>query len=301
MRALVAGWFSFEQMGATAGDLIAAGIAGEWLHDAGYEEIVVARAAPFADVVDWKSLDPADLDLVVFVCGPFGNGPPVTEFLRHFAGCRLVGLDLSMLQPVSEWDPFDLLIERDSERVGRPDITFAGSSPTVPVIGVIKVHPQEEYGSRARHHEADRLIDELLGDTEAARIEIDTRLDLNVTGLRTPGEVEALVARCDATVTTRLHGTVMSLKNGVPSLVIDPIAGGGKVIRQARTLGWPYAFTIDELGGVDLARLLSELLTPAARASAAQVGATARRAVEEITRQFVQAAAGPAARSPGAR
>ena len=35
----------------------------------------------------------------------------------------------------------------------------------------------------------------------------------------------------DAVVTTRLHGTVLAIKNGVPPVVIDPIAGGRKVLR----------------------------------------------------------------------
>src|SRR5262245_1059868 len=119
MRVLVAGWFSFEQMGATAGDLMARDVACEWIARAGLQHDV-AHATPFSGGVRWEEVDPQNYSHVVFVCGPFGNGPPVTEFLERFAGRRLIGLDLSMLQNLTEWNPFDLLLERDSSARSHP-------------------------------------------------------------------------------------------------------------------------------------------------------------------------------------
>ena len=110
-RALLAGWFSFEDMGATAGDLMARDLCSRWMTSAGVAHDV-AVAAPFRGGVDWRAVDPERYDQVIFVCGPFGNGPPVTDFLGRFAGRRLVGLDLTMLQNLDEWNPFDVLIER---------------------------------------------------------------------------------------------------------------------------------------------------------------------------------------------
>lgn len=40
MRVLVAGWFSFEYMGATAGDLAVRDLASDWLSHAGIEHDV---------------------------------------------------------------------------------------------------------------------------------------------------------------------------------------------------------------------------------------------------------------------
>ena len=64
--------------------------------------------------------------------------------------------------------------------------------------------------------------------------------------MRTAAEVESLIARVDVVVTTRLHGLVLALKNGVPAVAVDPVRGGAKVCRQAQTLGWPYAYAVDE-------------------------------------------------------
>ena len=238
MKTLVAGWFSFERMGATAGDLLARDLVCQWLGRAGHA-YDVALASPFPGGVDWHSIDPKSYSHVVFVCGPFGNGWPIPEFLAHFAGCRLVGINLSMIEPLEVWNPFDLLFERDSSASSRPDISFLSDQGRVPVVGVVEVHPQREYRERSTHQVAHEGIHRLISSREMSVVPIDTRLDINSTGLRTPAEVESLIARMDVVLTTRLHGMVLALKNGVPAIAIDPIAGGAKIRRQAETIGWP--------------------------------------------------------------
>ena len=103
MKALVAGWFSFQGMGTTAGDLMVRDVACDWLDDAGFA-YDVAVVAPFTHDrgVDWRGAAPGDYDCVLFVCGPIGDGPPVNAFLEHFRDCRKVGLDLTMLQKLAD-------------------------------------------------------------------------------------------------------------------------------------------------------------------------------------------------------
>ena len=112
----------------------------QWLGRAGHA-YDVALASPFPGGVDWHSVDPKSYSHVVFVCGPFGNGWPIPEFLARFAGCRLVGINLSMIEPLEVWNPFDLLFERDSSASSRPDISFLSAQGRVPVVGVVEVHP----------------------------------------------------------------------------------------------------------------------------------------------------------------
>ncbi|MEA2094796.1 MAG: polysaccharide pyruvyl transferase family protein [Pseudomonadota bacterium] len=279
MRVLVTGWFSFEQMGASAGDLLARDLVCSWLKRAGchYD---VAVAAPFSGGIDWRDSSADDYDAVLFICGPFGNGPPVTDFLEYFSGVPLFGLNLSMLQALDVWNPFQLLLERDSSEARRPDLVFLSSQPKVPVAGLILVHPQEEYGERAMHKVADAALQRLIKSREMAVIPIDTRLDENQGGLRTPGEVESLIAKTDVVITTRLHGMVLAIKNGVPPLVVDPIAGGAKILRQAGAIDWPVVFTADTLNQEELETALNFCLSDAGRQKAAQVytGAVTRLA-----------------------
>lgn len=278
MRVLVAGWFSFEDMGATAGDLLVRDVVGGWLREGGVP-FDVAVAPPFAPGVDWRHVDPAAYSHVAFVCGPFGDGWPLTEFLPRFRGCRLVGVDLTMLDSLEQWNPFDLLLERDSSRTSRPDLAFASDAPHVPVVGLVRVHPQAEYGDRGGHDAADALLDGLLADRDVAVVPIDTRLDVNAGGLGSAAQVESLISRMDVVVTTRLHGLVLALKNGVPAVAVDPVRGGAKVLRQAAVLKWPYVFAVDAARPADLDAALAACLGPGTRERAAR---TAERAREQL-------------------
>lgn len=293
MRVLVCGWFSFEEMGATAGDLRARDVLCGWLTDA---ELAfdVAVAPPFAPGVDWRLVDPARYTHLVFVCGPFGNGWPVTELLARFPGARLVGVDLTMLDRIEDWNPFELLLERDSSRTARPDLAFLSEAPGVPVVGVVRAHPQREYRDRAEHRRADALIDAVLRRRDVATVDIDTRLDVNATGLSSAAQVETLISRMDVVVTTRLHGLVLALKSGVPAVAIDPVRGGAKVMRQAAVLGWPHALPVDAADDRTVAAALDECLRPGA---AAQASVVARRARERLAPLRAQLVAGIAGRS----
>lgn len=288
MKVLVAGWFSFEQCNVTAGDLMARDLACEWVESAGcsYD---VALAPPFVGGVDWRSVDPNLYSHVLFVCGPFPYIKIAVEFLHHFSSCRLIGLDLSMLQPIDIWNPFDVLLERDSSAGSHPDMTFLSQQAKVPVVGIILVHPQNEYKDKGRHQVANEAINRLIASQEMVAVSIDTGLDPNTTNLRTAAEVESLIARMDLVVTTRLHGTVLALKNGVPAIAIDAISGGAKVLRQAQTIDWPLVFEIDKLTDEFLKKAFEYCQTEEARRKARECGDRARKAVEQVRDEFIQA------------
>ncbi len=285
MRALVGGCFSFENGHATAGDLLACELVCDWLREAGMD-FDVARVPGLGDGgLDWATADPAAYSHVVYVCGPFERGELEMGFLLRFAGSRLVGVDLSMLAPLADWNPFDLLIERDSDRTANPDITFASTRPRAPVVGVCLV---EDYPGAAVS-EANAAIERLLAASAVARIDIDTRLDENRTGLRTAAEVESVLAHMDAVVTTRLHGMVLSLKNGVPVVAIDPQPGGAKVQRQAQVLDWPAALPVDAATDPALRAALDYCLSDGGRERARECGRRAARRVDELRTSFVAA------------
>jgi hypothetical protein len=153
----------------------------------------------------------------------------------------------------------------------------------------VLIDAQPEYAERDLRQEATDAIRRLLASREMSVVAIDTRLDRNRGGLRTPREVESLIARMDAVLTTRLHGTVLALKNGVPAVVIDAVRGGDKVIRQARRLGWPAAFTADACSDEDLDAALDYCLTADARAKAAECAERGRAEVARIRDEFVAA------------
>ena len=284
LRALVAGWFSFREGHATAGDVLAGEVACDWLKHAGFE-VDLAVVEPVGRGCDWRTADPARYSHVVFVCGPFQRGELEFEFLSRFARCTLIGLDLSMLLPLETWNPFDYLMERDSNRAVHPDIAFAARGAGVPIVGICRV---EAYDSAAVS-EADAAIDRLVASSEIVPVNIDTRLDENSTGLRNAAEIESLLARMDAVVTTRLHGLVLSLKHGVPVVAIDPEPGGAKLQRQARVLQWPTVFTVAEASDAELRAALHFCLTDAARERARASSQHAATLLAGMRSEFIDA------------
>jgi hypothetical protein len=288
MKTLVAGWFSFGQGHATAGDLLVRDVACEWLERVGYP-YDVALAPPFQGGVDLRTVEPHDYSHLVFVCGPFEQGELEAQLLSRFGHCRLIGLNLSMLLPLHEWNPFDLLIERDSSVHSHPDMAFLSHQPLVPVVGVCLVEPHKG----ALDHIAHTAIARLVASREMAVVNIDTRLDSNCTGLRSPAEVESLIARMDVVVTTRLHGTVLALKNGVPVITIDPIAGGAKIRRQAETIGWPVILNADTLTDQALEEAFAYCLSEAARAKARECTERAMKMVQAMRDVFIAALTNP--------
>jgi hypothetical protein len=283
MRVLVAGWFSFENGHATAGDVLAARVVVGWIRARGWTA-EVAAAPPFEGDVDWRVVGADRYAAALFVCGPFQRGELERSFLERFRSVPVLGVNLSMLEDLDRWNPFARLWERDSSRAARPDLVFLSAAQPVPVVGVCRVEPYPG----ALTEEANAAIDELVRSQELAPLEIDTRLDENSGGLRTPAQVESLVARVDVMVTTRLHGAVLALKNGVPVLPIDPEPGGFKLARQAETVGWPVCFVADRLERDALRTALAYCLTAEARRCAQACTERARRLLQTLEPELVE-------------
>lgn len=326
-RALVTGWFSFPGLGATAGDLLALEVTSGWLADA-QMDFDVALDPSHGPGVDWRRVDPRAYTHHLFVCGPFFarrrllrvlprwgatalarvnplvhrlgcrqiDDAIVELMVRRFDRSRQIGLNLSMLGPPGSWHPFQALVQRDGAGGdARADITLAHEGRRVPVVGVLTIDRQREYG-QGGHDIASRAIEQLLARRDVAAVPIDTRLDRpNLGGLRTPAAVESLIARMDVVVTTRMHGAVLALKHGVPAVVIDPVPGGAKVTRQMSVLGWPHVVNAEapDLGPA-LDRALDACLTAEARQQAEAAGARGVALVAAVRVALLAALAGPA-------
>jgi hypothetical protein len=285
-RTLVAGWFSWPDCGATAGDLLARDVACTWLARSG-RAYDVANHPRFGYGVDWRRADPSAYSDLVFVCGPVDPSSRWHEMSQRFPRSRKIGLDVTMIRPVAQWNPFDVLLERDSDRCARPDLSFLAPDEPVPVVGLMLVGRYEpEYPGRDRQEEARRAATALVSRRSAACVPIDTVLPSNAGGLRTAREVTSLVARMDVVVTTRLHGLVLALKHGVPAVAIDPVAGGSKILRQAQAVGWPAVKAGDDLDVGALDELFAFCLTDEAKRTARACTAAAAESLAALEVEF---------------
>ena len=296
-RVLVLGWSSVLHGEATAGDvlsmraveraLVAAGVAVDVAWSA------VMRPAGGLALAD---AHPRDYTHVVWACGPL-HGQPVLEVLERFAGCVRIAVGVSVVDAadpaVTGWDA---VLPRDAP--GRAPVLDLAAGPAsqgpasqgpasrgpsqglapgvLPLIGVYLAPGQREYGARRRHQVVTAVLGEWLRTTEAARLDLDTRLDPR--SWRNPSSAEqvlAVVARLDAVVSQRLHGLVLALARGVPVLAVDPVAGGGKVSDQAAAWGWPAVVRAEEVDAAVLGEQLEWCLSPAGRDAARAVAARA--------------------------
>ena len=74
----MAGWFSYQQGNATAGDLFAAELVCDWLDDLGYS-YEIALTPPFMGGLLLDEVNPKKYSHAIFVCGPFGRDPHTTK------------------------------------------------------------------------------------------------------------------------------------------------------------------------------------------------------------------------------
>ncbi|HEX6073368.1 MAG TPA: polysaccharide pyruvyl transferase family protein [Sphingomicrobium sp.] len=291
MRALVIGHFS------TIGDIESLDYVRRVLETEGIAYDILPynpKYVPFIDgSVLLRDVSPAAYTHLIAVCGPLWP-----EFLaKHgialdrFSHCTRIGLNLTMIRPLEDWDPFHLLIERDSGRTSRPDITFLEETRRVPVAGLCTIARQREYGSRQRHREAIGLMKKVIRDRKLATVEIDTRWpeDRNSGSLGSPEQVISVIGKMDVVLTNRLHGMVYTLKAGVPALAIDPVEGGDKVTAQAQVLGWPAVSTVAAASPEWIDRTLDWCLSKEGRDAARLVANAARSRLQPVAEQFREA------------
>lgn len=250
-------------------------------------------AASIDGSVEIREVDPARYSHLIAVCGPFHRAYLTRHSigLRRFAHCVRIGVNLSMIDDLDAWNPFHALLGRDSDQWQRPDLSFLEPVERVPVVGLCLVHRQREYGQRQSHGKASDLLRRLAQRANVAVLELDTEWpgERNASKLSSPAQFESICARLDVMLTTRLHGTVLALKNGVPAIAIDPIIGGGKVSRQAKAIGWPEAYRIDEVTDEALDAALARCLSEPARVAAGKVAERARATLRSITEDFQSA------------
>lgn len=289
LRALLTGHFS------TVGDIESLELVRSWIEDIG----IPYDVAPFfqsvrekmPDAVDLTMIDPAAYSHLIMVCGPVWEEQlkSIAFDLNRFRHCLTIGVNLGMVTPVQTWNPFDVLLERESDRLTRPDLTLLAETSPVPVAGRCMVRKQSAYHGREHHEEARRLFDNLTLTRNFAVMDIDTRWYRDHNGLRTPAHVLSAIQRMDVLLTNRLHGMIYALKAGVPVIAIDAIAGGGKVSDQANAVGWPQCIPIEKATMARLEAALDWCLTPQARSIARACRERALPELRNVKQQFIDA------------
>lgn len=239
MRVLLTGWPSFLNGEATAGDVLSMDRVRRALVRSGVPCEVAWSQVFRPGSLGLDDADPKRYTHLVFICGPVhGN---------RCDGCTTASARAAGSQsasPVSTW------CSPATPRRGR----VGGTSPSrraleqVPVVGVALAPGQLEYGERRGHDQVHQRITTWLLEQDCARVPVDTRLDPRQwRNPSMPSQLDSVLCRLDAVLTTRLHGLVLALRLGVPVLAVDPVDSGGKVGAQAAAWGWPALVTAGEV------------------------------------------------------
>lgn len=275
-RALVVGWPSFVDGVASAGDVLGMEAAREELQQAGLPCDMALSPVFRPEALRLEDAEPARYTHLVFACGPL-HGQQVADLHTRYAHCRRVAVGTSVIDPD---DPaaagFHAILARDGDGAEpQGDLALNPRQAPLPVVGVILADAQPEYGARGQGDQAGADLTQWLQSWDCALVPLDTRLDREDWRLAyRPAELEAVIRRLDLLVTTRLHGLVLALKNGVPALAVDPVADGAKVADQARAWAWPATVTIKDLSQETLDYWRDWCLSPAGRAAAWQAAAS---------------------------
>jgi hypothetical protein len=303
-RALLIGFFS------TVGDIDSLRIVQQWLQHAHLPSDVapyspVTRAA-MPDTLNIRDVRPEIYTHLIIICGPCY--PELfrrkTTFLERFAHCRKIGINLTMVRPLAAWNPFDDLLERDSDRTQRPDLTFlAPDDQAVPVAARCLIAKQRHYGTRQLHAQATAAINAALERNHLAPVDIDTRWadPVNLTGQRSSADIVSILRRTDLLLTTRLHGLVLGLRAGIPVIAIDPVRGGAKVSAQCQALHWPHVCRTENLTPQWMDQTIAWALSPDARPLVQATVHTARAHLASFESDFRAALDRPPPAAPGAK
>ena len=237
----------------TIGDLEVLATVSEWLEKSQLAYDIAPFEGAYRQIlprsVDWRKAHPENYGAVVFVCGPMVDSTYLPGFFERFINCPIFGVNLSVGSWLNGFSPFTKLWARDDGDLILPDLSLLYRETKVPVVGVCLIHAQEEYKGRQRNDLVEAMVNEFLRRRDLAVIRWDTEAlpSRNICRLGSVNAITSLVRCCDVVITSRLHGTVLSLKQGIPVLAIDSVMGGAKVLAQASVLGWPHAVPADEL------------------------------------------------------
>jgi hypothetical protein len=272
-RLLLASWASVLGGGPTAGDVLALEAVRRLTTDCRIAADIACETGRASDghEVEWRFVDPALYEGLIFVCGPIIAGSQsLRQLFGRFDGCKKIGVGVSILPKTSpdHWNPFDLVLARDGLPETYGDVATSWTSPpqgcqTEHVIGICLRGPQREDGkAMSMHEEASRIIDAITVALGYPVMRLETRMDscgLDVDSMCRAFSIPRLV------ITTRLHGALFALSNGVPVLALDQVRGGGKLSAVLRRLGWEDTFLVDGVNCdelIDRGRLLLAGTTP---------------------------------------
>ncbi len=254
---IICGYFSLFNEVNTAGDLLVLSVVTRWLDNLGYEYDVLQNQSELYNVNDYTHM--------IFVCGPLVDFPEFVNFIKKFNNIIRIAINVSVLDNhLKICSYFNYIIPRDCDIITHIDLALLSNQRRTLVCGVIFADKQTEYSSQD-HMKVEKIVNRTLDDLGIAKVYIDTKLPYNKYHLNSISEIESVIKKMDFIITTRLHGSILALKNHIPFISIDSVSNGAKVTKQMTKIGWPYLLNVDYLDDENLKCFIEKITTQQAK------------------------------------
>ena len=215
-------------------------------------------------------IDPLAYRVCLFICGPLPTDwPEGRERLLSFANAQRLAVGTTLASPSSRSaaeSVFHAFLARDGFERRWMDLSLSCDWPIAKTelraneIAVCLRGKEDYFGP----DDASAYVEAMFESGLRRRGESFSQIS---TVLRTAKDdakvLETQFAKPAGVVTTRLHGTLLALRNRTPWIAIDQVIGGGKVRSINEQLSWPLSLASEELSLRGLERAFATLRDPA--------------------------------------
>jgi hypothetical protein len=260
-------WWGSIPGGVTIGDLMAVNNLSAELRSRGHEHSILSHPRFATDGhIKCRTLPliKSGVGTLVFVCGPLLSNPRLLSLFRLFPAARKLAVGVSVLpgegtinRLVSEF------VARDGTTPCFFDLALDAIKPVCPPsqdrplrVGLCFRGRQKEYGSvKCKAGRAEALLERVAATITSRPLRISTELSRS-----SPECIRSQFEAVDLVLTTRLHGSLLTLAHGKPVIAIDQIAGGAKVLPLLSRIEWPYVLPVEQATDERVDRMVRDVL-----------------------------------------
>lgn len=217
----------------------------------------------------FDEIDPGTYRACLFICGPLPTDwPEGRERLFAFCNARRLAVGVTLASPTSR-EPaervFNTFLARDGFDRQWMDLALSCDWPVrecasrTDEVALCLRGKEDYYGDDDASTLVEAIMESGLNRQSRTKGTLDTVL---LKAEDDPRMLEAQFAAPAGVVTTRLHGSLLSLRNGTPWIAVDQVVGGKKVRSMNEQLGWPLNFAAEDLSLSSFERALDSMQDP---------------------------------------
>jgi len=293
-------WWGSIPGGVTVGDLMAVNNLSAALRSRGCDHSILSHPQFAAEGhLQCRTLPllTSEVRTLVFVCGPLVGCPRLMALFKLFPNARKLAVGVSVLRGESTINSLvSGFVARDGMNPSFFDLALDDVRPACPPspgrslrVGLCFRGRQKEYGrANCKAGRAEAVLKRVAATITSRPVRISTELVQN-----SPSGLRSQLDEVDLVLTTRLHGSLLTLGHGKPVIAIDQIEGGAKVLPVLQRIHWPYVLPVEKASEDRVQSMVREMIQrwPVSEITHSQSLALAlsRQAVQEAVRLVTHA------------